>query len=121
MKLVLNKRSSSKLRSRLVKRARIRKKISGSSDRPRLSVFKSNKAVYVQLVDDTIGHTLNALSTLDLDINGSAESAKTLGIEFGKKLLATGMTTAVFDRGGYAYHGRIKAVAEGIREAGITI
>lgn len=121
MKLVLSKRSSSKLRSRLVKRARIRKKVSGSQERPRLSVFKSNKAVYIQLVDDVAGHTLNALSTFDLDLNGSAESAKKLGLEFGKKLVASGKTIAVFDRGGYAYHGRIKAVAEGIREAGITI
>lgn len=121
MKLVLNKRSSPKLRSRLVKRARIRKKIMGSPDRPRLSVFKSNKAVYIQLVDDLAGHTLVSLSTFDMKLNGSADSAKKLGIEFGKKLIATGKTVAVFDRGGYAYHGRIKAVAEGIREAGITI
>ena len=121
MKLVLKKRSSDKVKSRLVKRARVRKKISGTPERLRLSVFKSNTAVYAQLIDDTKGHTLLALSTSALKLSGSAESAKVLGMEFGKKLLANGNATIVFDRGGYAYHGKIKAVAEGVREAGVNI
>jgi len=121
MKLILKKRSSAKTKARLVKRARVRKKIFGTPDRLRLSVFKSNRAVYAQLIDDTKGHTLLALSTAALKLNGSTESAKKLGIEFGKHLLEIGKDTIVFDRGGYAYHGKIKAVAEGVREAGVNI
>jgi len=121
MKLVLKKRSSEKLKSRLVKRARVRKKISGTPERLRLSVFKSNTGIYVQLIDDTAGHTLLALSTAALKLSGSTDSARKLGIEFGKKLIEKGSSTIVFDRGGYAYHGKIKAVAEGVREAGVNI
>ena len=121
MKLVLKKKSSDKFKSRLVKRARIRKKISGSAARPRLSVFKSNRAVYLQLIDDVSGHTLKALSSSDLSLSGSAESAKALGVEFGKRLMEAGLGTVVFDRGGYSYHGRIKAVADGVRESGVNI
>jgi large subunit ribosomal protein L18 len=121
MKLILKKKSSDKLKSRLVKRARTRKKISGTSKRLRLSVFKSNTSVYVQLIDDTKGHTLLSLSTVSLKLSGSVESAKKLGIEFGRRLLEKGNSTIVFDRGGYAYHGKIRAVAEGVREAGVNI
>jgi large subunit ribosomal protein L18 len=121
MKIVLKKRTSEKSKSRLVKRARVRKKIFGTPDRLRLSVFKSNTAVYAQLIDDTKGHTLLALSTAALKLNGSTDSAKKLGLEFGKRLLENGKGIIVFDRGGYAYHGKIKAVAEGVREAGVNI
>jgi large subunit ribosomal protein L18 len=121
MKLVFKKKSSEKLKSRLVKRARIRKKISGTPERLRLSVFKSNTGLYVQLIDDTKGHTLLSLSTSVLKLSGSIPSAKALGLEFGKQLLQKGSSSVVFDRGGYAYHGKIKAVAEGIREAGVNI
>lgn len=121
MKLSLKKRTSSKVKSRSVKRARVRKKVSGSPERPRLSVFKSNKGVYVQLIDDSKGHTVLSLSTSQLDLSGSTDSAKKLGLEFGKKLMSAGNAVVVFDRGGYAYHGKIKAVAEGVRESGVTI
>lgn len=121
MRFVLKKKTSDKVKSRMVKRARVRKKVSGTAERLRLSVFKSNTGVYVQLIDDVKGHTLASMSTAALKLSGSAESAKKLGLEFGKKLMATGNTTIVFDRGGYAYHGKIKAVAEGVRESGVNI
>lgn len=121
MRLVSNKKTSKKVLSRLVKRARVRKKISGTDSRPRLSVFKSNTNVYVQLVDDLKGHTLCSLSTKDLKLSGTVDSAKKLGLEFGKIIIDKKVKTLVFDRGGYAYHGKIQAVAEGIRETGVTI
>ena len=103
-------------------RSRIRGKISGTAERPRLSVFRSNKETYVQLIDDTAGVTLAAASTRDKGFtrNGNkSEQGKAVGTELAKKAAEKGISDVVFDRGGYLYHGRVKAVAEGAREGGL--
>lgn len=121
MRLVTKKSNSSKLKSRSVKRVKIRKKIQGSSERPRLSVFKSNKNIIAQLIDDVTGKTLIAVST-SKDIKD--KSGKDAAFEVGK-LMATKakdkkIDKIVFDRGGYLFHGRVKAVADGAREGGLN-
>src|SRR5215472_504709 len=101
---------------------RIRGKISGTGERPRLSIFRSNKEIYVQLIDDTTGNTIVAASTRDKDFarNGNkTEQGKAVGIAIAKKAAEKGVTQVVFDRGGYLYHGRVKALAEGAREGGL--
>jgi len=103
-------------------RQRIRKKVSGSSDRPRMSVFRSNKYIYVQLVDDTIGHTLAAASSHDEGIKRDipkAEQASQVGEKVAEKAKEAGIDKVVFDRGGYLYHGRVKALADGARNGGL--
>lgn len=101
---------------------RIRKKISGTTERPRLSVFRSNARIYAQIIDDTKGNTLVAASTIDLGADKKStnvEDAKQIGTKLAEKASAAGITTVVFDRGGYLYHGKIKALAEGAREGGL--
>ncbi len=101
---------------------RIRKIVSGTAARPRLSVFRSNKEIYAQLIDDVNGVTLLATSSRDkgVDIKGtSVEVANTVGKLVAEKALKAGIDTITFDRGGYLYHGRIKSLAEGAREAGL--
>jgi large subunit ribosomal protein L18 len=101
---------------------RIRKKLSGTSERPRLAIFRSNTRVYAQIIDDIKGVTLAAASTVDLaaDLKSTnAEAAKLVGAKIAEKALAAGITTVVFDRGGYLYHGKVKALAEGAREGGL--
>lgn len=103
-------------------KSRIRGKISGTAERPRLSIFRSNKETYVQLIDDTKGVTIAAASTRDKDFarNGTkTEQGKSVGTALAQKAAAQGITEVVFDRGGYLYHGRVKAVAEGAREGGL--
>jgi large subunit ribosomal protein L18 len=104
-------------------RHRIRRKISGTAEKPRLSVFRSNTDTYVQLIDDDNGVTLAAASTKEKDIVAQKvpklEKAKLVGEVLARKALALGLTKAVFDRSGYLYHGRIKAVADGAREGGL--
>jgi len=104
-------------------RHRIRRKISGTAEKPRLSVFRSNTDTYVQLIDDDNGVTLAAASTKEKDIVAQQvpklEKAKLVGEVLARKALALGLTKAVFDRSGYLYHGRIKAVADGAREGGL--
>lgn len=99
----------------------IRNKISGTAARPRLSVFRSNKEIYAQLVDDTAGHTLAATSSRALkELKGTKmEIAKQVGEAIAKIALEKGIELVCFDRGGYLYHGRIKAIAEGAREGGL--
>ncbi|HAP01914.1 MAG TPA: 50S ribosomal protein L18 [Bacteroidetes bacterium] len=101
---------------------KIRKKLAGTTERPRISVFRSNSEVYVQLIDDSQGHTILSTSTREYkDIKGTkVEQAKQIGIEIGKMAVDKGIKLAVFDRSGYLYHGRIKAIAEGAREGGLT-
>jgi large subunit ribosomal protein L18 len=105
------------------RKRRIRKKISGSSERPRLSVFRSAKHIYVQAVDDTKGSTIATASTLSEGLKNlegtKTDDAKAVGAAIAKALLAKGIEQAVFDRNGYLYHGRVKALAEGAREAGL--
>jgi large subunit ribosomal protein L18 len=98
----------------------IRAKISGTADKPRLSVFRSNTGVYAQVIDDVKGHTLAAASSQELGlINGNVDNARIVGAKIAEKALAVGVLTVVFDRNGYLYHGRVKAVAEGAREGGL--
>lgn len=104
-------------------RYRIRKKISGTAQKPRLSVFRSNTEIYVQLIDDLAGKTLAAASSKDKEIAAQKvtklEKSKLVGEAIAKKAAALGLSNVVFDRGGYLYHGRIKAVAEGARAGGL--
>lgn len=98
----------------------IRKKISGSAESPRLTVFRSNKDIYAQLVDDENGVTILCCSSKELDSKGNkVEVSKNVGIELAKKASDKGVTAVKFDRNGYLYHGRIKALAEGAREGGL--
>jgi large subunit ribosomal protein L18 len=109
-----------KLNRRLRIKRGIRRKISGTADVPRISVFKSNKGIYAQLVDDLKGHTLAATSSKELGKNSlNIETSKEVGKKFGEKAKAAGVETVVFDRNGYQYHGNVKAFAEGAREAGL--
>jgi large subunit ribosomal protein L18 len=111
---------------RKVRQERVRKKVSGTSERPRLSVFRSLKHIYAQVIDDTAGRTLAAASSqeaLQLDGDGSSGPKTAISAAVGKTLaeraLAAGVTQVVFDRGGCKYHGRVKALAEGSREGGL--
>jgi large subunit ribosomal protein L18 len=98
----------------------IRAKISGTADKPRLSVFRSNTGIYAQVIDDVKGHTLAASSSQELGLaNGNVDNAKQVGVKIAEKALAAGVSTVIFDRNGYLYHGRVKAVAEGAREGGL--
>ena len=100
---------------------RIRKKISGTADRPRLSVFRSTKHIYAQLIDDLNGHTLAAASSLeDSGLKGTAiEKSAEVGKKLAERAKSAGVETAVFDRNGFRYHGRVKALADGAREGGM--
>jgi large subunit ribosomal protein L18 len=98
----------------------IRKKLEGTTARPRLSVFKSNKAIYAQVIDDTKGHTILAISSKELAKKGvSVAISKEVGQKVAEKALASGIKEIVFDRNGYLYHGNIKSLAEGAREGGL--
>jgi large subunit ribosomal protein L18 len=106
------------------RKRRIRKKISGSGDRPRVSVFRSSKHIYVQAIDDSKGSTLATVSTLSEGVKESLEGnktdeAKAVGAALAKVLKDKGIEQIIFDRNGYLYHGRVKALAEGAREAGL--
>ena len=104
---------------------RVRKKVTGTSVRPRLAVFRSSKHIYVQAIDDLAGRTLVSASTMEADARGGTTAtiaaAKNVGKVLGERARAAGITTVVFDRGGFKYHGRVAAVAEGAREAGLTL
>ena len=108
--------------SRYKRKIRIRKKINGLETKPRLAIFKSNKNIYVQAIDDLNHKTIATSSSLSKDLkseNLSLETAKKVGELMGDKLNELGISEAVFDRGGYIYHGRVKALADAIREKGI--
>ncbi len=102
-------------------RAGIRKKLEGTSDRPRLSVFRSNKAIYAQVIDDSKGHTLASASSADVDkkLGLNLTISKQVGKMVAERAIASGVNTIVFDRNGYLYHGNVKALAEAAREAGL--
>jgi large subunit ribosomal protein L18 len=112
---------ATKPRQRLRRRRRVRAKVRGTAERPRLSVFRSNRGVNAQLVDDVAGHTLAAVNWTEPDIKGlgSMEQAKRVGALIAERAKAAGVETVVFDRGGYRYHGRVRALAEGAREGGL--
>jgi large subunit ribosomal protein L18 len=107
------------------RKMRIRQKISGTSDKPRLSVFRSAKHIYAQVVDDVAGTTVAHASTLSRDVRGDVteatklDAAKKVGASIAKMLLAKGIQKVVFDRNGYLYHGRVRALADAAREAGL--
>lgn len=113
--------SKTQRRERL--RFRIRKTVSGTTQRPRLAVFRSNKEIYAQIIDDVNGVTITAASTRDKEIDASKsnkiEAAKLVGKAIAEKALKAGVESITFDRGGYLYHGRIKSLAEGAREGGL--
>ncbi|NLB48556.1 MAG: 50S ribosomal protein L18 [Erysipelotrichia bacterium] len=108
--------------SRLRRHARVRTKVSGTAERPRLCLYRSNKNIEVQLIDDVKGVTLAASSsmTLKLKNGGNIEAAKIVGKDIAEKALNLNIKAIVFDRGGYLYHGRVKALAEAAREAGLV-
>jgi len=103
---------------------RVRKKIQGTAQRPRLAVFRSNKHVYAQVIDDVSGHTLASASTVEKDFGGATgtvEAAKKVGKLVGERAKGAGVDTVVLDRGGFRYHGRIAGVADGARDAGLVL
>ncbi len=113
---------SDKLRKREQRKVHVRKTVEGTPEKPRMTVFKSNRFLYVQVVDDSVGHTLAAASTLEeglKDAKRNVEGAARLGEEIGKRLKEKNVATVVFDRNGYKYHGIVKAIADGARKAGI--
>lgn len=112
-------------RARQRRHLRVRKKLSGTSARPRLNVYRSNKNIYAQIIDDVAGVTLVSASTLDKELRdgvgngGSVQAARQVGELVAKRAIEKGVSTVVFDRGGYLYHGRVQALAEAAREAGL--
>ena len=116
------KKLNDKARKRLHRKIHIRKSINGTAARPRMSVYRSNKNLYIQVINDDEGRTLASISTLEkefADIKPTVEGAAKLGEAFGKRLQDKNITTVVFDRNGYLYHGVVKALADGARKAGI--
>jgi large subunit ribosomal protein L18 len=107
---------------RLKRRRRVRAKVFGTAERPRISVFRSNRGLFAQLIDDTAGHTLASVQWTESDLRGlkPLEQAERAGRLLADRAKAAGVESAVFDRGGYQYHGRVKALAEGAREGGLT-
>ena len=107
---------------RLKRHIRVRAKISGTTERPRLAVYRSNANIYAQIIDDIKGVTLCSASSVEKDFEGigsNKEAAKKVGAKIAEKALAAGITEVVFDRGGYVYHGRVSELAEGAREGGL--
>ena len=112
-----------KREARIRRHARVRKTVSGTKEMPRLNVFRSNKAIYAQVIDDVAGTTLVSSSTLELKIKngGNIEAAKSVGKDVAEKCKKAKINKVVFDRGGYLYHGRVAALADAAREAGLEI
>jgi large subunit ribosomal protein L18 len=108
-----------KIERRLKIKYRVRNKISGTAERPRMSVFRSNKQIYVQVIDDDAQKTLVSASSLGFEKMNKSEQAAKVGALIAKKALEAGISAVVFDRNGYLYHGRVKAVADAAREAGL--
>jgi large subunit ribosomal protein L18 len=111
-----------KRQARLRRRRRVRARIVGTAERPRLSVYRSNRGVFAQLIDDSKGHTLAAVNWIEPELRklSAGEQAKRAGELLAERGKAAGVEACVFDRGGYQYHGRVKALAEGAREGGLT-
>ncbi|MEA4973533.1 50S ribosomal protein L18 [bioreactor metagenome] len=115
----------SRAAARVKRHYRIRNRVSGTAQQPRLAVFRSNKHIYAQIIDDVAGNTIVAASTLEADVaskiehTSTVEAAKIVGEAIAKKAMDKGITEVVFDRGGYIYHGKIQALADAAREAGL--
>ena len=117
------KEYNDKLRKREQRRIHVRKNLEGTPEKPRMTVFKSNRYIYVQVIDDAAGTTLASASSLEESLKGfkrNIEGAGKLGEEIGKRLKEKNVGTVVFDRNGYKYHGIVKAIADGARKAGIA-
>jgi large subunit ribosomal protein L18 len=116
---------SKKVDPRLKRKDRIRRKLSGTAERPRLSVYKSLKHIYAQVVDDTTGRTLVSASSMEADLRGAegdkTAKARKVGELIAERAKAAGIESVVFDRAGNRYHGRVAAVADGVREGGLTV
>ena len=118
-------RSEVKRKARLRRHRRVRKKVEGKETRPRLSVFRSARHIYAQIIDDTLGHTLASASTLDKELKNELqglkkrEQARLVGEILARRAKSRGVTNVVFDRGGHRYQGRVRSLAEGAREAGL--
>jgi large subunit ribosomal protein L18 len=112
-----------KPQARLKRRHRVRAKVSGTPERPRISVFRSNRGIHAQLIDDLSGRTLAAVSWTEGDLRGlkPMEQAGRAGELLAERAKAAGVDSALFDRGGYRYHGKVKAFAEGVREGGLKV
>ena len=121
---MVSKKSRSEVR--VNKHRKLRNRFSGTAERPRLAVFRSNNHMYAQIIDDTVGNTLVSASTLQKDVKAelektnNVEAAAYLGTVIAKKAIEKGITSVVFDRGGFIYHGKIKALADAAREAGVN-
>ena len=121
---MVSKKSRSEVR--VNKHRKLRNRFSGTAERPRLTVFRSNNHMYAQIIDDTVGNTLVSASTLQKDVKAelektnNVEAAAYLGTVIAKKAIEKGITSVVFDRGGFIYHGKIKALADAAREAGLN-
>ena len=121
---MVSKKSRSEVR--VNKHRELRNRFSGTAERPRLAVFRSNNHMYAQIIDDTVGNTLVSASTLQKDVKAelektnNVEAAAYLGTVIAKKAIEKGITSVVFDRGGFIYHGKIKALADAAREAGLN-
>ena len=120
---MINKPSKSEQRER--RHFRVRKKVYGTAERPRLNIYRSEKHIYAQIIDDDLGKTLTSASSIDKDIKGTIpcgsnkEAAKAVGTLIAKKALEIGLKSVTYDRGGFIYHGRVKELAEAAREAGL--
>jgi large subunit ribosomal protein L18 len=125
MAISKRQKSRSARAARERRHARVRRKVQGTSERPRLNVYRSLEHIYAQVIDDTAGHTLASASTLDPavreEVNGDrkVEAARRVGALLAERAVAAGVKTVVFDRGGYMFHGRVKALAEAAREGGL--
>jgi large subunit ribosomal protein L18 len=122
MKLKLSKNSAPKMVQRLKKKASIRRRVTGTAERPRLCIFRSAKHIYAQVINDVTGATIVSASTLDVEglKNANKDTAKAIGQEVAKRAKAKNIDAVVFDRNGFLYHGRVKALADGAREAGLN-
>ena len=121
MAIKYTRKTDPKRISRFKKKMRVRRKVSGTQERPRLTVYKSLSHMYAQLIDDVTGKTLASCSTIEESMKGkkNKEAAKKVGVELAKRAMAKNITNAVFDRNGFRYHGKIKELADAAREAGL--
>jgi large subunit ribosomal protein L18 len=112
--------SKAKHLGRLRRHSRVRKKVTGTAERPRLAVYRSSAQIYAQIIDDTSGHTLVSAGSLKVSGVDKTEAAKRVGTQLAERAKAAGITSVVFDRGGYRYHGRVAALADAAREGGLA-
>ena len=117
--------TSGRHEARARRHRRVRKRVVGSAERPRLAVFRSNRHIYAQVIDDVSGRTVAAASTMEADVRdgatGNIDAAKTVGQRVGERAIAAGVAKVVFDRGGFRYHGRVAALCDGARQAGLEV